>query len=463
VTIATATIITARPRAIPAIATRMSGFENLFSPLPLILPEINNSKFKLLMMLGDCKCRKNKMLLRAFGVLVVFALAFGACSFSQPADKKVLDEKGRDSVILTGADQTGDYIPFLKGKSVGLVANQTSVIGHTHLVDSLLSLGIKVKRVFGPEHGFRGNAEAGANISNYMDEQTGLPVISLYGSHKKPTSADLEGIEIMVFDIQDVGVRCYTYISTLTYVMESCAAAKIPLLVLDRPNPNGYYIDGPVLEPEQASFVGLHAVPLVYGLTIGEYASMANGEGWLGKDVKCDLTVIKLKNYAHSSRYNLPIKPSPNLSDMASVYLYPSLCLFEGTVISVGRGANMPFRVYGHPDLPDQGFSFKPISIPGVSDHPPCEGKICFGKDLSGDAGTIKQNGKIELSWLIESYSSLENKEPFFNDFFIKLAGTPQLRKQIEAGNNAAQINESWKEGLDKYRLMRKKYLLYPD
>jgi uncharacterized protein YbbC (DUF1343 family) len=415
------------------------------------------------MLLGNCKCRKNKMLLRAFGVLVVFALAFGACSFSQPQSKKDIHEEKRDTVILTGADLTTDYIPLLKGKSVGVVANQTSIVAGTHLVDSLLSLGINVKRVFGPEHGFRGNAEAGAHISNYVDERTGLPVISLYGSHKKPTPDDLKGIDIMVFDIQDIGVRCYTYISTLTYVMESCASAKIPLLVLDRPNPNGYYVDGPMLEPEQASFVGLHPVPLVYGLTIGEYANMVNGEGWLGKDIRCDLTVIKLKNYTHSSRYALPVKPSPNLPDMASIYLYPSLCLFEGTVISVGRGTNKPFRVFGHPDLPDEGFSFKPMPVKGVSDHPPLEGKTCYGKDLTGEALTIMQKGHIELSWLIGSYNLLKDKEVFFNDFFVKLAGTPELRKQIEAGYTAAQINESWKQGIDKYKLIRKKYLLYAD
>lgn len=403
------------------------------------------------------------MLLRAFGVLVVFTLAFGACSFSQPTGKKVSNEKGDDSVILTGADQTADYIPIIKGKSVGVVANQTSVIGQTHLVDSLLSLGIKVKLVFGPEHGFRGNAEAGAIINNSIDKQTGLPVISLYGSHKKPTPDDLKDIDIMVFDIQDIGVRCYTYISTLTYVMESCAAAEIPLLVLDRPNPNGYYIDGPVLAPEQVSFVGLHPVPLVYGLTIGEYATMVNGEGWLVKGIKCNLTIIKLKNYTHSSRYVLPVKPSPNLPDMASIYLYPSLCLFEGTVISVGRGTNMPFKVFGHPDLPNEGFGFKPMPIKGVSDHPPLEGKICFGKDLTNEADTIRQTGHIELSWLIDTYNLLKNKESFFNDFFIKLAGTPDLRRQIETGKSPSQISESWKKGLDKYRLMRKKYLLYPD
>jgi uncharacterized protein YbbC (DUF1343 family) len=352
---------------------------------------------------------------------------------------------------------------MLKGKTIGVVANPTSMIGRTHLVDSLLSLDVKIKCVFGPEHGFRGNAEAGGSIASERDPRTGLPLISLYGAHDKPTPADLAGIDIMLFDIQDVGVRCYTYISTLTYVMEACAAAHIPVVVLDRPNPNGYYIDGPILEPALASFVGLHPIPLVYGLTIGEYATMVNGEGWLGKGIKCDLTVVKLKNYSHAMRYQLPVKPSPNLPDMASVYLYPSLCLFEGTVVSVGRGTGKPFRIFGHPALPDKGFSFKPVAIKGVSEHPPCEGKLCFGKDLTKDANDLKGNGRIELKWLTSSYKELKNKEKFFNNFFVKLAGTPVLRQQIESGLTSTQIRESWKKGLDEYRQMRKKYLLYPE
>jgi uncharacterized protein YbbC (DUF1343 family) len=403
------------------------------------------------------------MFIRAFAVVVIFAMVFAACSFSQPTGKIASEKKAEDTIILTGADQTHVYLPLLKGHTVGVVANQTSVIGRTHLVDSLLSMGINVKRVFGPEHGFRGNAEAGASISNSIDSQTRLPIVSLYGAHKKPTLEDLAGIDIMIFDIQDVGVRCYTYISTLTYVMEACAAAKIPLLVLDRPNPNGFYVDGPVLELAQTSFVGLHPVPLVYGLTIGEYATMVNEEGWLAKGAKCDLTVIRLKNYTHSSRYLLPVKPSPNLPDMASVYLYPSLCLFEGTIISVGRGTDKPFRIFGHPDLPDKGFIFTPIPIKGVSDHPPLEGNKCYGSDLKDEANILKKNGHLELSWLIYSYNSLKGKGPFFNEFFLKLAGTPRLRKQIEAGSKQAQISNSWKKGLDKYRLIRKKYLLYPD
>ena len=414
-------------------------------------------------MLIDCKSRKNTAIPRALsGVAAIIAL-FAACSFSHPSREHAVGSAGADTAIITGAAQMQAYLPLLKGQRVGVVANPTSMIGRTHLVDSLLKHDIKVKRVFGPEHGFRGNAEAGGAIANAIDSRTGLPVVSLYGTHNKPTPADLAGIDIMLFDIQDVGVRCYTYISTLTYVMEACAAAHIPLVVLDRPNPNGYYIDGPVLEPAMTSFVGLHPVPLVYGLTIGEYATMVNGEGWLGKAVKCDLKVVRLKHYTHASRYDLPVKPSPNLPDMASIYLYPSLCLFEGTVVSVGRGTTTPFRIFGHPGLADESFSFTPVAIRGISEHPPCEGKLCFGKDLTADAGDLKTNGRIELKWLISSYNQLKNKEHYFNNFFEKLAGTKDLRRQIESGQSQAMIRAGWKKELDTYNLMRKKYLLYQD
>jgi uncharacterized protein YbbC (DUF1343 family) len=414
-------------------------------------------------MLIDRKSRKNTAILRALTSVAAITVLFAACSFSQPSAKSTRELPGPDTAIITGAAQTQVYLPLLKGKTIGVVANPTSMIGGTHLADSLLKMGIKIKCVFGPEHGFRGNAEAGGSIANDLDTRTGLPVVSLYGKHDKPTPADLAGIDIMLFDIQDVGVRCYTYISTLTYVMEACAAARIPLVVLDRPNPNGFYMDGPVLEPALASFVGLHPVPLVYGLTIGEYATMVNGEGWLGQGMKCDLHVVRLKHYTHASRYDLPVKPSPNLPDMVSVYLYPSLCLFEGTVVSIGRGTDKPFRIMGNPGLPDEGFSFTPFAIRGVSEHPPCEGKLCFGKDLSAAAGELKMHGHIELKWLISSYNLLKDKEKFFNNFFDKLAGTPVLRHQIESGLAADRISEGWKKGLEEYRQIRKKYLMYPD
>jgi len=414
-------------------------------------------------MLIDCKSRKNTPILRALTSMAAIAALFAACSFSRISHQNAKSVTGANNVIMTGAEQMKLYLPLLKGKIVGVVANPTSMIGRTHLVDSLIKSGIKIKSVFGPEHGFRGNTEAGGSIANDLDSRTGLPVVSLYGKHNRPAPTELSGIDIMLFDIQDVGVRCYTYISTLTYVMEACAAAHIPVVVLDRPNPNGYYIDGPILEPALVSDVGLHPVPLVYGLTVGEYATMVNGEGWLGKGIKCDLTVVRLKHYTHAIRYKLPVKPSPNLPDMASVYLYPSLCLFEGTIVSVGRGTSKPFRIIGHPGLPDEGFNFKPAAIKGVSEHPPCEGKLCFGKDLSAEANDLKAGGHIELKWLICSYNQLKNKEQFFNNFFGKLAGTPALRQQIESGLTPAQISESWKKGLDEYRQMRKKYLLYPE
>ena len=414
-------------------------------------------------MLIDRKSRKNTAILSALTSMAAITALFAACSFSQPTLKNTKQIPGLETSLITGAEQTQVYLPMLVGKTVGVVANPTSMIGQTHLVDSLLNHGIKIKRVFGPEHGFRGDAEAGGAIANDFDSRTGLPIVSLYGKHYKPTPTDLAGIDIMLFDIQDVGVRCYTYISTLTYVMEVCATARIPVVVLDRPNPNGYYIDGPILEPALTSFVGLHPVPLVYGLTIGEYATMVNGEGWLSKGIKCDLHIVRLKNYNHAMRYNLPVKPSPNLPDMASVYLYPSLCLFEGTVVSVGRGTSKPFRIFGHPDMPDEGFSFKPLPIKGVSENPPWEGKLCFGKDLTSYANDLKAEGRIELKWLISSYNQLKHDEQFFNAFFGKLAGTLTLRQQVESGLTRTQISESWKKGLDEYRQMRKKYLLYPD
>lgn len=414
-------------------------------------------------MLIDCKSRKNTAIFRVLASAASITVLVAACSFSQLSPINALQLPVSDTAIITGAEQTQIYLSLLKGKRVGVVANPTSMIGQTHLVDSLLKQDINIKCVFGPEHGFRGNAEAGGSIANDLDSRTGLPVVSLYGTHKKPSSAEMAGIDIMLFDIQDVGVRCYTYISTLTYVMEACAAAHIPVVVLDRPNPNGYYIDGPILEPALASFVGLHPVPLVYGLTIGEYATMINGEGWLGKGIKCDLHVVRLKHYNHAMRYILPVKPSPNLPDMASVYLYPSLCLFEGTVISVGRGTSKPFRIIGHPNLTDEGFSFKPLPIKGVSEHPPCEGMLCFGKDLTTDANDLKAHGRVELKWLISSYNQMKGKGQFFNNFFEKLAGTPTLRQQIESGHTTTQISESWKKGLENYKLIRKKYLLYPE
>ncbi len=372
--------------------------------------------------------------------------------------------------LKVGADRTEIYIPLLKDKSVAVVTNQSSTIKKTHLVDSLLSLGVKIKKVFCPEHGFRGIVEAGAKVKTYKDAKTDLPIISLYGKNKKPTAADLKDIDIVVFDIQDVGVRFYTYISTLHYVMEACAENNKPLIVLDRPNPNGYYIDGPVMEDAYKSFLGMHNVPIVYGMTIGEYAQMINGESWLKGGIKCNLKVIPLDGYSHSDFYELPIRPSPNLPNMASVYLYPSLGLFEGTVVSVGRGTDLPFQVIGHPTLqkafpkgskPDYKFSPKPK--PSAMD-PKYNGEVCYGYNLSEfGAEYMKNTKKIYLFWLIGIYQNTPDKSTFFDENFNYHAGNATLQQQIKDGMSEEEIRKSWKSGIEKFKIIRKKYLLYTD
>lgn len=366
------------------------------------------------------------------------------------------------SQVTSGAQRTSEYLPLLKSKRVAVVANQASLIGKTHLVDSLHSLQVHLVKIFSPEHGFRGNAEAGALIEDGRDTKTGLPVISLYGNHKKPTTKDLESIDVVLFDLQDVGVRFYTYISTLGYVMEACAENNIPLIVLDRPNPNGFFVDGPVLEPGYSSFVGLHPVPVIYGMTIGEYARMVNGEKWFSDSLQCDLTVIELIGYDHNMIVKLPVRPSPNLPDWEAVYLYPSLAFFEGTVVSVGRGTDFPFQVYGHPDLKTGDFSFIPHSIPGVSEHPKFKGITCYGQNLTGYAQDYKKKPhRLNLSWLIGAYRELSADHRFFNDYFDKLAGTDRLREQIEKGISEDKIRASWQAGLKKFKKTRDKYLIY--
>jgi uncharacterized protein YbbC (DUF1343 family) len=353
------------------------------------------------------------------------------------------------------------YREMIEGKTVAVVANQTSMVGQTHLVDNLLNIGIKIKVIFAPEHGFRDLADAGESISNGMDQRTALPLVSLYGNHFKPTPADMEGIDIVIFDIQDVGVRFYTYISTLHYVMEACAENHIKCLVFDRPNPNGFYFDGNIADTAFSSFVGLHPVPVVHGMTVGEYAGMINGEGWLKGGIKCDLTVIRCKDYNHKTHYVLPVKPSPNLPNQNSVYLYPSLCFFEGTNVSVGRGTSFPFQAFGSPLLPDRGFSFIPESVPGAK-NPPLLGIRCFGTDLRNALEQkIVPKGALNLNWLIGAYNDFPDKEKFFTPFFDRLGGGPVLRQQIQRGMTADQISKSWQEGLKKFSEMRKKYLLY--
>jgi uncharacterized protein YbbC (DUF1343 family) len=401
--------------------------------------------------------------MQSFKFLIILLLATATISGScqqQQYKKKHLPGK---EIILPGAYMTGEYLPLLKGKKTGIVANNTSLINKTHLVDTLISLKVNILKIFGPEHGFRGDEADGTVISNSRDPKTGIEVISLYGDHKKPTKADLKNIDIIVFDIQDVGARFYTYISTLTYVMEACAENNIPLIVLDRPNPNGFYVDGPVLEPVFSSFVGMHQVPIVYGMTIGEYATMVHGEKWLKEDKQCILTIIKCDNYTHNSRYQLPVNPSPNLQDMKAVYLYPSLCLFEGTVVSVGRGTDSPFKVFGHPKYTAGTNSFTPQPIKGVSDNPPLKGQLCYGKNLGNEAESIKNKGKIQLSWLIETYKNLNSKTEFFTKYFDKLAGNSMLREQIISGKSETEIRKSWQPDLDSFKKIRKKYMLYPD
>jgi uncharacterized protein YbbC (DUF1343 family) len=366
--------------------------------------------------------------------------------------------------VRTGADQLEKYLPRLAGKRIALVANHTSVVGGKHLVDTLLCSGIEreqIIKVFAPEHGFRGDRAAGVEITDNTDPVTGIPVASLYGTHKKPGKKEMEGIDLMIFDLQDVGVRFYTYISTLHYVMEACAENGIPLIILDRPNPNGGYVDGPVLRPAYRSFVGMDPIPVVYGLTIGELAGMINGEGWLSNGVRCDLTVIPCEGYYHGRFYSLPASPSPNLSNDHAILLYPSTCFFEGTVISEGRGTEMPFEVFGHPELPGN-FSFTPEEIPGVARNPKFEGRLCFGTDLRDftPAGGWK---RIQLRWLLETYKSFPRKEEFFISYFDTLAGTDSLRIQVQSGWDEARIRASWQEGLDQYKLKRAKYLLYDE
>ncbi len=363
--------------------------------------------------------------------------------------------------ISTGAENTAAYLSVLQHKKIGIVAHQASLIKENnstiHLVDFLLRKNISIQRVFAPEHGFRGTADAGEKISDQKDPETQLPIISLYGNNRKPTAEQLKDIDIMVFDLQDVGVRFYTYLSTLHNVMEACAENNVPLVVLDRPNPNAHYVDGPVLEAEHQSFVGLHPVPIVYGMTIGEYAQMINGEGWLANAVKCDLTVIRNLNYTHTTSYDLPVRPSPNLSNSQAVALYPSLCLLEPTVISVGRGTDAQFQLYGHPLLPKTTFQFTPAPNFG-SKSPKHDGQICYGVDLSY-APRPKQ---IELKWLIDAYSLFPDKDQFFLKGFERISGVSSLRKQIEAGQSEFEIRASWNSKLEQFKEIRKKYLLYP-
>jgi uncharacterized protein YbbC (DUF1343 family) len=371
--------------------------------------------------------------------------------------------QSKNNSIEVGAERFDLYVPLLEGKKVGIVGNHTSIIvkennstNFTHLADTLISLKIEVKKLFSPEHGFRGSADAGELIVDGKDTKTGLEIVSLYAENKKPTAAQLEGIDVIVFDLQDVGVRFFTYISTLHYVLEACGELNIPVIILDRPNPNAHYIDGPVLELVHTSFVGLHRVPVVYGMTIGEYGQMIVGEKWLLNEIQCDVTVIPIANYNHKKRYSLPVKPSPNLPNDKSINLYPSLCFFEGTSVSVGRGTEMQFQVYGSPFLNDREFQFIPKPNNG-SKYPKHEGLICYGKDLR----EIEDLEQINLEWLLDTYQQNTYENPYFTIFFTKLAGTKKLQEQIEQGFTEREIRKSWKDDLRDFKEIRKKYLIY--
>ncbi len=366
--------------------------------------------------------------------------------------------------FVVGAAQTHIYQPLLKDKKIAIVANHTSLVNETHIVDLMIDNGFNLKKVFSPEHGFRGDKSDGAIIENQRDTKTNLPIISLYGNHKKPTKNDLDGIEIVIFDIQDVGVRFYSYLSTMTYVMEACAENNIPVIIFDRPNPNGFYVDGPILKAEHKSFIGIHPVPIVHGLTPGEFATMINGEGWLANRIKCDLKVIKVENYNHKLTMALPVKPSPNLPTFSSILLYPSLALFEGTFVSIGRGTQFPFQMIGHPDYGKRSFSFTPVSIPGASVNPPLKGQKCYGIDLRQKINKKTSiSNKIELKWIKDFYEEIGNETEFFLPYFTNLVGQKLLQQQIIDGVSEDEIRKTWQKGLDEYKKIRAKYLLYPD
>lgn len=404
-----------------------------------------------------------------------------ACASSQPAKIKPAitgatltsskSVKVQENPIRTGAEQTEKYLPYLKGKRIGMVVNPTSVIGNETSVDSLLKLGVNIVKIFGPEHGFRGNASAGIHVNDAIDTKTGIKAVSLYGKHSTPTKEDLADVDLMIFDIQDVGVRFYTYINTLQHVMEACAAENKEVLILDRPNPNGFYIDGPILDPKLVSGIGLQAIPVVHGLTVGEYAQMLNGEGWLKNKVKCKIKIITVENYNHDLPYDLPVKPSPNLNTQQSILLYPTLCLFEGTYLSQGRGTQFPFTVLGAPALKGKyDFSFTPKSIKGMAETPLHQNKACYGMDLrTYDVAKIRKDKALNLNWLIELYNAYPNKADFFNfklstqmGNFDKLSGDYGLKQQIIAGKSEKEIRASWEPGLTRYKTMRQQYLLYP-
>ncbi len=406
-------------------------------------------------------CKFNVYYLK--NTLLILVISFISCTNVHTHSKYQKTPPDTEKKIITGAQQIERIENILSHKSIGLVANQTSILYNkdkhkVHLLDTLVKTNIKVNKIFSLEHGFRGTHDYGAHVNNEIDPQTGLPIISIYGKNKKPNTTDLSDIDYIVFDIQDVGARFYTYISSLHYIMEACAESNIPLVILDRPNPNGHYIDGPILETKHKSFVGMHPIPVVHGMTVAEYATMINGEQWLHNGIQCELHIIDMKHYNHNKSYSLPVKPSPNLPNDTAINLYPSLCFFEGTTYSVGRGTQLQFQIYGHPNYPKTNhYQFTPISSQGAK-HPKHENQLCYGQNLTNTSKLTS----IELDFLIDAYKNSSNKTLFFNSFFTKLAGNTMLQKQIEAGLSANEIRESWSTALDSFKETREKYLLYP-
>ncbi|MCB0685882.1 MAG: DUF1343 domain-containing protein [Saprospiraceae bacterium] len=401
-------------------------------------------------------------------IFFLFSIILASLCCAPPPPQNTSQKQ--DNHIITGADQTEAYLPLLKGKKVGMLVNITSIIGNKVSVDSLLHLGVDVKLIFGPEHGFRGNASNGAKVDDEVDPETGIPIISLYGKKRRPFKEDMDKIDVLVFDIADVGCRFYTIINTLSEAMMACAENNKPLIILDRPNPNAF-VDGPILDMKFKSGIGKFPIPITHGLTLGEFAKMLNGEGWLEDSVKCDVEIIPVKNYAHDMDYTMPVSPSPNLNTQQSVILYPSLCLFEGTIVSQGRGTYMPFTVLGAPALKGlYDFSFTPVSIPGMSESPLHMNDTCYGLDLREyDISGFRQKGEINIRWMIDLYQAYTRKEKFFDRSFSKqmgninyLAGTEEFKEQIINGVSEEDIRKSWEPGLSNFKEMRKQYLLYP-
>jgi uncharacterized protein YbbC (DUF1343 family) len=409
-----------------------------------------------------------------FSVLIAFTLSLSAYTFlKQPSASfaQTVTDNASKGKIRTGADQTEKYLSYLKGKRIGILGNQTSVIGNRHLVDSLQSLGVTINKAFGPEHGFRGNASAGARVKDEVDSATGIKIISLYGTKRKPSKEDMADLDLLIYDIQDVGCRFYTNINALANIMEACAENNKELLILDRPNPNGYLVDGPILDMKLKSGIGMFPIPIAHGMTIGEFAQMLNGEGWLANGVKCKIKIIPVANYTHDMWYTLPVKPSPNLNTQQSVMLYPSTCLFEGTALNHGRGTYSPFAIMGSPELKGKySFSFTPVSIPGMAETPLHMNQLCYGLDLRNyDVEKLRKTKKLNLQWMIELYNAFPDKKRFFDftqskeiNSIDRLAGATQFKEQIINGVPEEEIRKSWEPGLSQYKIMRKKYLLYP-